>query len=480
MKKNNKLYLLLGLIAIIIVTIIILSGPSQNNTQVIENKDTGTRIGDLAPDFKLKTPQNTEIQLSSFKNKKPVILSFWATWCLPCEEELPFFQKEYEKNRIEILAINLQEDPNKAQEWFNKRGFTMPILLDPNAAVKNLYGIFTQPVTYFIDKNGVIQDKKFGQILESEFNEKIKKIVNTEKSNLPTEGEKTEFGDIVQITNGIKHIAPLNKLISGGPGKDGIPSIDNPKFESAKSADSWLNDEDIIFGININEIKRAYPQRILNWHEIVNDMIGNRPILITFCPLCGSAVAFERTINNRPVEFGVSGKLFNSDLVMYDRLTDTYWNQISGKAIVGELVGLKLSKVPIDTLKWKDWKELHPDTQVLSKNTGFIRDYSRYPYGDYESSSRIIFPVENEDNRLQEKEIVYGIEISGKTKAYPLRNLKEGTTTDNFNGIIIEINNNKGVISFKNKDTNEGIVPVRNFWFAWVAHYPNTGLYTEQ
>lgn len=295
--------------------------------------------------------------------------------------------------------------------------------------------------------------------------------------NLPKEGEKTEFGDVVMVTRGRKHIIPLNKLLSGGPGKDGIPSIDNPKFESLEKADKWLDDEDVIFGVNIDGVQRAYPQRILNWHEIVNDNINGKPITVTFCPLCGSALAFDGTINGRAVEFGVSGKLYNSDLVMYDRLTDTYWGQISGKAIVGELVGMRLTKVPVDTLMWRDWKNQFPNTEVLSRSTGFVRDYNRYPYGDYETNSRIIFPVDNRDSRLHEKAVIYGIEIDGRFKAYPIDKLSE-RVEDDFAGINLEITNNNGIVKFVNKDTGEEIIPARTFWFGWVAIHPDTELFS--
>ena len=162
---------------------------------------------------------------------------------------------------------------------------------------------------------------------------------------------------------------------------------------------------------------------------------------------------------------------------MYDRLTETYWNQISGKAIVGELVGMRLIKVPIDTLMWKDWKALHPNTEVLSRDTGFPRDYSAYPYGDYESNSRVSFPVDYKDSRLHEKAVVYGIEVEGKTKAYPQDLLPDGTIEDEFSGITIKIINNRGVITFKNKVTGKEIIPVRNFWFAWFTHNPKTEVF---
>ncbi len=176
-KKHIKLILFSAVIIIIIIAIFLLWNQKEENDIIYESFVTGTGIGKLAPDFKLKTPEGEEIQLSSFRNEKSVILNFWATWCGPCEEEMPIFQREYEKGEVQILAVNLQENGERAKMWFEERKFTIPILLDPNAVVKNLYGVFTQPATYFIDKNGIIRDKKFGQILENEINEKIQKIL---------------------------------------------------------------------------------------------------------------------------------------------------------------------------------------------------------------------------------------------------------------------------------------------------------------
>jgi hypothetical protein len=214
-------------------------------------------------------------------------------------------------------------------------------------------------------------------------------------------------------------IAPSD-LLQGCFGKDCIPSINNPNFESAAAA-SWLQDEDRVFGINYKGVARAYPQRILNWHEIVNDEISGEAIAVTFCPLCGSALAFKRQVSGVITEFGVSGKLHNSDLVMYDRYEGSLWQQITGEAIVGPAAQRDeiLEKVPIITTSWGEWRKEHPDTQVLSRDTGFVRDYDRYPYGTYEQDDELYFGVKNLNKQLPIKTVVYGVEINGVSKAYP-------------------------------------------------------------
>jgi hypothetical protein len=211
----------------------------------------------------------------------------------------------------------------------------------------------------------------------------------------------------------------------------------------------------------------------------VNDAVAGKPVAITYCPLCGTGIAYERTINNEPVEFGVSGLLYNSDLVMYDRKTDTLWDQVTGWAIIGELTGMRLKQVPIDTVTWGDWKKLYPDTKVLSRETGFIRSYGRTPYGDYDTSRSIYFPVENEDLSLHPKEVIFGVEINGKFKAYTEEDLKKvRKIEDKFNGVNLVVErSDAGIITVKNKNTNENIIPVRSFWFAWFAFHPETELY---
>jgi hypothetical protein len=278
---------------------------------------------------------------------------------------------------------------------------------------------------------------------------------------------------------GVKYIVHPSKIRSGGPPKDGIPSIDKPKFVTVEEADVWIADNELVLALDYKGVKRVYPFQILVWHEIVNDVVAGDPLLITYCPLCGSGIAYERTINGEEVEFGTSGKLYNSNLVMYDRKTDTYWAQIDGKAIVGELTGMELKEISIDTVVWRDWKSAHPDSMVLSQDTGHIRAYGRDPYGSYYEDSYVMFPVENRDDRIHPKTVIFGIEVDGVYKAYKEDDLKsKGTIRDTVNGVQVKVTRKKdGTVRIINTETGEVIVKERDFWFAWYAFHPDTLVY---
>jgi len=282
-----------------------------------------------------------------------------------------------------------------------------------------------------------------------------------------------------EINKGEANTFDKSKIVSGGPPKDGIPSIDNPKFVSVQNADNWIEDNELVLAIIYKEEKRVYPLQILVWHEIVNDFIANDPILITYCPLCGSGIAYERTINGQAVEFGTSGKLYNSNLIMYDRLTDSYWTQIDGIAVTGELTGTELQELSIDTVVWRDWKKVHSDSLVLSKDTGFNRNYGSDPYGSYYENSFTLFPVENEDSSVHPKTVIFGIEIDGAYKAYREDDvINNQPIIDTLGETEIKITRDKsGIVKVIKVDTNEEIVKERDFWFAWYAFHPETQLY---
>jgi hypothetical protein len=294
------------------------------------------------------------------------------------------------------------------------------------------------------------------------------------------EALEEEMG-IKMTERGVKYIVDPKKIQSGGPPKDGIPSIDNPKYVTAGDADEWIADNELVLAIIYKGVKRVYPLQIMVWHEIVNDDIAGDPLLITYCPLCGSGIAFERTLNGEEVEFGTSGKLYNSNLVMYDRNTNTYWTQIGGQAIVGELTGMKLVPVSIETVVWRDWKKAHPDSEVLSQKTGFIRPYGRDPYGSYYEDSLLFFPVEESDDRIHPKTVIFGIEVGGVFKAYREEDLMElGEIEDNVGGVRLRVErDDAGIVKITNQDTGAEIVKERDFWFAWYAFHPDTELYTQ-
>lgn len=286
----------------------------------------------------------------------------------------------------------------------------------------------------------------------------------------------------ITITDGVKHSIPLESIFSGGPPKDGIPSIDEPQFVSIEEADQWIKQDGLGISLSIQGIARFYPNQITVWHEIVNDVIGSQPVLVTYCPLCGTGIVFDPTVKGESSEFGTTGKLWNSNLLMYDRKTDSVWSQALGEAVVGELTGYKLRLLPYDNVIYSEWKKEHPDGQVLSRDTGAIRDYTRDPYGNYYTNERLFFPVDNEDDRYHPKEPTFGIELNGKTKVYPESELLKGPDqfTDTFAGVDLKISFDKTLktIDIRRVDTNEEIVPFYGFWFSWISVHPESEVYT--
>lgn len=208
-------------------------------------------------------------------------------------------------------------------------------------------------------------------------------------------------------------LIPVNEVYDGGPGKDGIPSIDNPKFISSEEV-NFLKDEDLVVVIKIgNEIK-VYPHLILDWHEIVNDKVAFEFVALTYCPLTGSAIAWNRVVDRTLTTFGVSGLLYNSNLIPYDRHSNSNWSQMLNKSVNGKVRGESIKRFSLIETKWKTIKNL-PGIKVLSTDTGFSRNYGLYPYGDYRSNhSKLIFPVNNQDVRLSAKIRVLGV-ISDNT-----------------------------------------------------------------
>ncbi|MBI4588475.1 MAG: DUF3179 domain-containing protein [Candidatus Rokubacteria bacterium] len=232
------------------------------------------------------------------------------------------------------------------------------------------------------------------------------------------------FSDMVWAvelkTNRSKALVSLDEILPGGPPPDGIPAIDRPKFVAPKEADGWLTAKEPVLAVELNGEARAYPLQILTWHEIVNDTIGGRAVSVTYCPLCNSGIVFDRRIGEKTYDFGTSGMLYKSDLVMYDRQTHSLWAQMEGRAIVGDLAGVRLTMLPANTLAYGDWKRLYPGGQVLSRDTGHGRMYGRNPYDGYDQpNSHPFLYFDKVDPRLPPKERVAGVLIGDKARAYP-------------------------------------------------------------
>ena len=232
---------------------------------------------------------------------------------------------------------------------------------------------------------------------------------------ISTAGWETDFD---------KHSVPLSEFQSGGPGRDGIPPVDEPKPVDQEQAEEFLDEKEPVLVAEAGGDARAYPVQILIWHEIVNDDLAGRPIAVTYCPLCNSSLVFDRRVEGETLTFGTTGNLRNSDLVMWDRQTESWWQQLTGEAVVGALTGTKLEALPSQTLSWSDFKERYPDGDVLSRDTGHDRDYGANPYEGYDTADQQPFLLDGEaDRRLPPKERVAAAFVGDEVAVVPFPRL---------------------------------------------------------
>ena len=305
----------------------------------------------------------------------------------------------------------------------------------------------------------------------------------------------------------------LDEIVWGGVRKDGIPALTHPFMIAANEAD-YIGKDELVFGISINGDSRAYPYRFMDWHEMLNDRIGGVSVSLAYCTLCGSGILYKTKIklNEDPIIFGSSGFLYRSNKLMYDQKTHSLWNQFSGEPVVGELVNsnIKLEVLPLVTTTWSEWLKQHPDTKIMSPETGFSRDYTPgAAYGAYFFSDELMFPASVKEESLKKKEKVFGLRMSGATKAWPLSLFEKPAVIHDQVGIIpiVLIGNAKNEtvrayrsdgIHFKlTKDgqliadkqewkltENELIGPNNQklsrlpghiaYWFAWSGYFPDT------
>ena len=306
----------------------------------------------------------------------------------------------------------------------------------------------------------------------------------------------------------------------GGVTKDGIPALDRPGFIEAAKTTFW-KDEERVFGIYLGGEAKAYPHRILDAHEMANDVVGGRHVSLAYCTLCGSGILYDADHPSRgggePFTFGSSGLLYRSNKLMYDRPTNSLWNQLTGEPVSGRLAesGIRLSVLPLVVTTWGEWRKEHPDTLVLDPGkTGFRRDYEKSPYESYFESSETMFPVWLTSDRLKMKEVVFALVVNGKPKAYPIEILKrEGLTHDAVGGkpivlvtsrrsgavrafesagkkfrvagegrLVEEITGTHFTIEEENlvAETGEQLPRIAGhnaFWFGWYAFFPTTEIY---
>src|SRR3990172_8134708 len=346
----------------------------------------------------------------------------------------------------------------------------------------------------------------------------------------PPAGAQFEF-----TTDFSKHAVSYREILSGGPPKDGIPAIDDPKFISVEEAKQWLLPVEPVILVQVGDDARAYPLQILTWHEIVNDAVDGVPLTVTFCPLCNTAIAFERTVDGRVLDFGTTGRLRYSNLIMYDRQTETWWQQANGEAMAGELTGTRLGFLPAAIISWGDFQEANPEGKVLSTETGISRPYGQNPYVGYDdvNNSPFLYRGPETPGQLRPMTRVLAMERNGDVVAFSYGTLEQlrvvnesvggedvvvlwesGTSSaldssgiafgrdvgsaNAFSRQVVDVNLNFAFdgSDFVDEETGsrwtilgeatEGplagrqldpIVAINHFWFSWVAFQPETRVY---
>lgn len=347
-------------------------------------------------------------------------------------------------------------------------------------------------------------------------------LVNCSSSN-PSSDDASGGGggDDNGYQTGSTWLIPVNDVKDGGPGKDGIPSIENPVFETASTITS-MSDDDLVVGIKLGDVVKAYPHYILDWHEIVNDMLGDTNVTISYCPLTSTAFAWKSLAGSTFSTFGVSGLLYNANLILYDRETDSNWSQILQKCVNGELIGEVPSKLSVIETDWKTWKDSFPNSLVLTEETGFDMPYGTYPYGPYRTDHNFfLFQPDPLNPALPNKQRVYALLNNTQSKVYKFSAFNGGKViSDIFLGteylivgdenliVAFEINGTLSTLNFTydfqssenffmdsegNKwnmfgEAIEGprtgqklnkASSVTSMWFAIAAFFPNPSIYTE-
>jgi hypothetical protein len=269
---------------------------------------------------------------------------------------------------------------------------------------------------------------------------------------------------------------PIAEILRGGPPRDGIPALDHP---NTSGSDYGWEDSELVVGVALEGEARAYPLSILVWHELVNDTLGGRAVLISYCPLCGTAMVFDRRLAGEPARrFGVSGLLYQSDLLMFDRETESLWSQISARAVAGPARGARLSLIPSRIVTWSQWRRKHPETRVLTRSTGHQRNYRTTPYVGYERNPKLLFPVSGLDRRYPAKMRTVGLRLAdGTARAYPLREIEAqgGVIAEDFSGRPVRVGWDPATETF-DVEVPADVEVIEGYWFAWAAFHRETSV----
>ncbi len=284
-----------------------------------------------------------------------------------------------------------------------------------------------------------------------------------------------------------RHSVPIEEILSGGPPKDGIPALNNPKFVSASDGDKFLKKHDKVLAIEYNGVAKAYPIRILNWHEVVNDNFNGKPVVVSWCPLCLSGIVYDPEDGGSRLTFGVSGRIYKSNLLMYDHETGSLWSQLLQRAITGPLTGAVLAMLPAEHSTWEHWRTEHPNTLVLSLDTGFKRDYGLDPYREYVEDGRPTFLSSRDTKKTKGKigpmDPVLGVNVGGIQKAYPFSLLKKRPEqfADRLGGTTLVIHfDRESRTAYVTTQSDEVLPSTMVFWFAWQNFFPQTQILAKE
>ena len=294
-------------------------------------------------------------------------------------------------------------------------------------------------------------------------------------------GEKPSYSNGFDLEGGL--VAP-NEIDHGGPGRDGVPALDHPRFLQGAERDGQVRPDDRVMGLNYNGVAKAYPIAIMDYHQIVNDRFGDTALTVTFCPLCGTGMAFFANAGGRELNFGVSGLIYNSNVLLYDRDTRSLWSQAMKTAVTGPLKGTTLTQVPAQYTTWGAWSKQYPQSLLLSRDTGHQRDYDRSPYTEYRRLPMVIFATLHSDWRIPAKTWVVGVSAGDAALALPfeeLDKLSDGALAVTVGEQALEIRWDKAAQAATAFDAGGNEFPVTSgYWFAWVAFHPDTALYLKE
>ncbi len=447
-----------AILAVVVGVFVLATGSSDDGSMAMAAEDeagsaagaNAAPAGEPAPTDTFVYFDGTEATFADYRGT-PLVVNFWASWCPSCVAELSAAIRPAQERfgaEVGFIGVNLQDDRASAVELIEETGVQFDLVEDPDGTLYTRFDAIGMPFTAFIAADGSIVDTHNGPLTEDQLADKITEFLLGDSAEPPADPEPAAAGpdspvpaagpDVIVETDpdvpGVlaqlqgwatdwgRRTIDLDELVAGiraADPRDVIPPLDSPEYESVAAAAEWLEGREPGVLVEIGEDVRFFPLRIMTVHEIVNDTIDGRPVVVTFCPLCNTAVVFNPTVGGETLRFGVSGLLRFSDLVMWDSATETLWQQITGEAIVGDLAGAQLELLPSAIIGWDEFRTSFPDGRVLSRQTGFERRYGINPYVGYSSSSRPFLFDGDIDDRFPALERVVGVTVGDADKAFP-------------------------------------------------------------